>query len=389
MKYNHVEIAERRRDGFSWKEIAERHGVTKKQVRQAHNRWTHRAPPLDETIGGVVVQKWIRTPEGTTHVKMPDAVVDDIKAEVRQVWEDAKQDFLDATLLPPIEAPNLILPKAGMLAEIAVQDPHMGMLAYGPEVGEDQDIRTIKEDYLGTTEQLLSLSRVYAPERILYLVGNDMSHVNQAADRGKGGATKMGTMQDLDTRMSKIFRVMREVAVDGIDQAASVAPVDVVVVPGNHDPDEAFRLGEVLSAWYRNHSNVTVYNAPRKRKFYNYASNTLMLTHGEEIRRKREPLPLVMATECPDEWWVASGGRGSREIHTGHNHIRLQGGYHPTSEVDESRAIITRSLPGLCVSDAWHYEEGYMHRRAGSLLLFHPDDGFWGLHEHQPKLRRR
>lgn len=401
--YVHEYIAQLRADeDATWDAIADEYNeemntsATGKQLRQAHNRWLKRQGvgtsgdvPTASHTDGVVVEEWVKGPDGTQHIRYPGAKGVDLKAEARQVWEDAKEDFLASAEAAPVRAPEILIPGApGMLAEIAINDSHFGMLAYGREVGEDQDINTIAEDYGGAANHLISLARVYNPTRFLYLVGNDMGHANQTGEGGKGAVTKKGTPQDVDTRLSKVFRTMRKCAVEGIDLAASIAPVDVVVVPGNHDPDEAFRLGEVLDAWYRNHPHVRIFNSPTKRKFYGYERNTFMLTHGEEFRRKRDNLPTIMATECPADLWVASEG-GSREIHTGHNHIRLQGGYYPTAEVEENRGIVLRSLPGLTAVDAWHHEEGYRHRRAASLLTFHPENGFAGLHEFQPTRRTR
>lgn len=425
MQHDHEWITQLRLCGFDWEQVAtwvrdveDRYTPDAKQLRQAHSRWRRRnseavqrieadlvagrtllrnpkegdSSEFDEASSdvqqaGVVQQEWQKGPDGTKHIVYPYAV-DNAADEVREIWS-GMMDWLER-YNPIRTAPEILIPTApGILAEIALNDPHFGLLAYGPEVGADQDIRTIATDYGEAVEHLVGVSRIYAPSRYLYLVGNDMAHVNQTGEGGKGAVTKKGTQQDVDTRLSKIFLTMLECSVAGIDRAAAIAPVDVVVVPGNHDPDEAFKLGVALQAWYRSHPHVRIQNSPRKRKYYGYEANAFMLTHGEEVRRRRDSLPLVFATECPDEIWVASGGRGSREIHTGHNHIRLQGGYYPTAEVEENRAIVLRSLPGLCAVDAWHYEEGYQHRRAGSLLTFHPDNGFNSLHEFQPELRRR
>jgi hypothetical protein len=404
MQHDHEWIAQLREKGWTWDQIVtwasdEEVGYTPtaKQLRQAHYRWRLRNQPAEavEAPGipekGVVLQEWVRDADGTRHIKYPQAEAQPRVDAAQEIWSQLLRDFEQRTsgaYFP--RPPELLIPTApGMLGVLAINDPHFGMLAYGREVGEDQDIYTIEQDYLAAVEHHVAISRIYSPQRLVYIVGNDMAHVNQAGEGGKGGATKKGTQQDLDTRMSKIFTTMQRCAVSGIDLAASVIPeIDVIVVPGNHDPDEAFRLGCVLQAWYRNHEHVTVVNNPKKRKFYGYERNAFMFTHGEEVRRKRDNLVTIMATECPAQIWTESEG-GSREIHTGHNHIRLQGGYYPTAEAEEARGVIIRSLPGLTATDAWHYEEGYKHRRAASLLMYHPQHGFSGLHEYQPTLRTR
>ena len=73
-----------------------------------------------------------------------------------------------------------------------------------------------------------------------------------------------------------------------------------------------------------------------------------------------------------------------REVHTGHNHIRMTGRYQPDIDVTETRAIITRSLPGLTATDSWHYNQGYRHSRAGTALVYRASGGIAGLHEFTP-----
>jgi hypothetical protein len=267
------------------------------------------------------------------------------------------------------------------LFEVSIFDAHLGMLAWAAEVGESYDTKIAVRDYGAAVDNLLLNARNHPVERILYIVGNDFLHVDGPGLARKGGATSAGTPQDIDSRTAKMFTTGRRALVEGIDKARTIAPVDVIVVPGNHDGDTMYKMGETLSAWYRNCADVDVRYGPMKRKFYGYGRNAWMLTHGEEYNRSgRDNLPLIFATECPAEIWVASEG-GSREIHTGHNHINKEGRYTPTSESNETRAIRTRSLPGLTATDSWHFEQGYKHRRAATALVYKRESGFAGLYE--------
>jgi hypothetical protein len=272
------------------------------------------------------------------------------------------------------------------LMEIAIFDPHIGMLAWGKEVGAPYDTDIAVRDYGLAADKLLSYHVHYNVDRVLFLVGNDLLHVDGLAQSvgggARGGATSAGTPQDIDTRLPRMFTAARRAVVAAIDKARLIAPVDVLVVPGNHDEQSMYRMGEVLNAWYRLDERVSVIYGPNRRKYYGYPEhkprNALMFVHGEDYRRQRDNLPLQFATECPPELWVHST---HREIHTGHNHIKMEGRYTPTSGVDETRGIRTRSLPGLTPEDSWHYKEGYKHRRTASVLFFRASGGVEGLHE--------
>lgn len=301
--------------------------------------------------------------------------------QAREALEQAAMDMMVwSPVYEPVERTHSLGAGEGFLFELALHDPHFGMLAWGAEVGgASQDLKIITREYGEAVENLLAYARLYNTERILYILGQDMQHVNQTGLHQKGGATAKGTAQDIDGRIAKIFTAIREAAVKGIDRARLIAPVDVMVVPGNHDPDESYKLGEVISAWYRLDPEVNVIYSPNKRLYYGFGRNVFMMTHGEEYKRKRDSLPLIMATECPPELWVA--GDVCREIHTGHNHINMEGAYHPTSEVNETRAIRTRSLPGFTATDGWHHEQGYRHRRSATALIYRKSGGIAGLHE--------
>lgn len=441
---NHEYIAELRRDGWTWGEIGlhlagEPHGgpYTGNAVRKAHKRYLKRQKGSGETIfptdhlqalvdrdysdeitlsaksfrnvrtlddlitffdidtdvweiqsfnvGGSEWDQSVKDGTIAQSIKIKATFVRKKSVEDDQAREALQQALVDLQThdclnYEPLERLHSLGSGEGYLFELALHDPHFGMLAWGREVGgASQDLKTITAEYGEAIRHLLQYATLYNTERILYILGQDLQHVNMAGVQKKGGQTAAGTAQDVDGRLAKIFTAIRKAAVEGIDQARLIAPVDVMVVPGNHDPDESYRLGEVISAWYRNDTEVNVIYSPNKRAYYGYGRNVFMMTHGEDYKRKRDSLPLVFATECPGNLWIA--GDVCREIHTGHNHINMEGGYYPTAEVNETRAIRTRSLPGFTATDAWHHEQGYRHRRAATALIYRKSGGIAGLHE--------
>ncbi len=298
------------------------------------------------------------------------------------VWADMIADIAEHA--PSYHPPQSIYSLSGtepVLFQLSLKDPHFGMLAWYKEVGSSYDTDIAQRDYTKAVDFLLAHAPLYPVERVLYMVGDDGMHVDGPSGAGsKGGATTAGTPQDIDSRLARIFTAYARSVISGIERSMTLGhPVDVMVVPGNHDRLSTYKLAEVLNAWFRNTDMVNIIYSPNVRKYYNYGNNTFMFTHGEEYNRtRREQLPLIFATECPAELWVKGA---YREIHTGHNHARKQGQYVPTSAIEESRSIITRSLPALTATDSWHHEMGYSHRRAATLLTFRRDGGMAGHHE--------
>ncbi|MDR7461760.1 MAG: hypothetical protein QN204_04985 [Armatimonadota bacterium] len=255
------------------------------------------------------------------------------------------------------------------------------MLAWPPESGgQAWDLRLGARAYRQAHLDMLDYARSYRPARILLPVGNDLFHANQNLHTG-GAGTHRGTPVDVDGRLAKVFGTVAALVSWSVDAWAELAPVDVLVVPGNHDRDEVFRLGLVLEARYRSSRRVRVRSGPEPRKYYGWRGVALMLTHGERLARVAASLPLIMATECPPSIWSSAR---CREVLTGHHHRRIQGRvYLPGADVNEDRGVVVRSLPALTSPDAWHHSMGYAHRQAATLLAYGP--GYLlGLHETRP-----
>jgi len=307
-------------------------------------------------------------------------VLEPVMEEAFQSVLPALQE-LDLTIEPKPRAKGLV--EGRFLAEIAIHDSHFGMLSWAPETGEDYDLAIAESDYVRSGHTLVeTAAQIYRPERFLYVVGHDLVHIDGMVD-GKIPATARGTPQDFDSRLPKVYRTVVESVVRVAAYAATYAPVDIVIVRGNHDKNISFYIGETLRSLFMNHERIHVQNEPRDLVFYSYGGNTLGLTHGEKILRKKNNLVNIFADECPPEMWISSH-KGLREIHTGHFHKRMQGGYYPRGDMDEERGVTVRALPGLTATDAWHKEQGYRHRRAATLMVFEHEGGVAGLHEVTP-----
>lgn len=250
--------------------------------------------------------------------------------------------------------------------EVAPVDLHLGKLAWGPEVnGQHYDTDLASAVLRQAIDDLLARTQGYALERIFLVAGNDFLNTD-----GPDNETTQGTPQDTDSRHAKVFRRGWRLMVEVIDRLQEVAPVTVKMVPGNHDEDASFKLGEVLWAWYRNCPNVEIDNQPRLRKFFEYGPALVMLTHGKE--EKLQSLPLVMANEAPEAW----GRTRHHEVHIGHFHKRAAFGFVGGDTID---GVVVRVLPSLCNTDEFHYRHGWPSTdRAMESYLWGEHSGYAG-----------
>lgn len=284
-----------------------------------------------------------------------------IKELGAQLLEDLSQ-AVPPVLPYPVAQPE----RKGYLFEFAPFDLHVGKLAWDQETFTNYD-GDIAEQLLDQAfDALLTGALNYSSnslERILIVIGNDVSHIDT-----KRAQTTAGTQMDVDTRWIKIFRKIVRMHRRVVDKALIFAPVDIVVVPGNHDEQTAFTIGEVLTAAYESNPRVTINNDPKLRKYYQYGVNLLGFTHGD--KEKVLDLPLIMAREKPEAWANSS----EREWHIGHKHIKEQWTW-KTQDIHSEKGVRVRRLPSLSAHDAWHVANGYMDRRACEGFVFHRDSG--------------
>jgi hypothetical protein len=255
--------------------------------------------------------------------------------------------------------------KERLLYEVSIFDAHFGKLGWAPEVGENVDLKIAKDFYREGVEKLLNRVQRYSIERLLYPIGNDFLHTDNAH-----GTTTAGTPQDCDGRWQKAFMTGCQAIREGIEMMRQIAPVDVMVVPGNHDNTTMFFLGEVIKAVFEKCPDVNVNNAPNPRKYYDWGVSLLGFTHGNTEDQKE--LPRLMADEAPPEVWVRTR---HREWHTGHFHKRKETRF---VSVDTRGACVVRTLPSLTGADAWHHSKGYTAQRAAEGYLWCHDTGYVG-----------
>ena len=249
------------------------------------------------------------------------------------------------------------------LLEIALYDAHFGLLAWAKETGEDYDLKIAEARYMAAANELLSRSKGFNIERILFPIGNDFFHVNNP----ENVTPTAHNVLDVDGRLAKVIEHGQAALIRAIDECSKVAPVDVLWVPGNHDPQTSYFLCRIIDAWFRNNENVNVDVSPRTRKYFRYGSTLLGFTHGNEERHG--DLPTVMASECREDWAKAR----HFEWHIGHYHKRREMRY---SAGDTFGVVRVKTIPSIAGTDAWHFKKGYVEgSRVADAFIYNRDTG--------------
>lgn len=271
-----------------------------------------------------------------------------------------KETFEKLFELLPIN--NTVYPKLPIkknpqyMLEVGLVDQHFGMLAWAKETLSDYDLKIAELLYVESVKK--AINRVKNPEqigKILLPIGHDFFHINDQSNT----TPRAGHRLDVDGRLAKVFSVGMRAAVKAIDYLRTVAPVEIVFVSGNHDPQMSYYLCVTLQAWYRNCPDIYfdideegIVN-PTARKYVAWGKGLLGMSHG--LDEKMSDLPTIMANEAKHLWANAV----YKEIHIGHFHkVRSSATFkHLTDTVNQT---IVRTLPSLCGSDDYSYAHGWL-----------------------------
>lgn len=270
------------------------------------------------------------------------------------------------------ELPKKRRDNSGVLYEISTFDPHFAKLCWDKETRHgnyDLDIacRMVKT----ALRDLVSRADSMKVDRYLLPIGNDLFHVEML------NQTTAGTPQDTDGRWQRAFLLVRELMCDFVEELSAKAPVDVVMVYGNHDRHKTWYLGDTMQSWFRKCSRVRIDNRPTLRKYVGFGDNLIGFTHGDG--GKQDEYPLLMAQEVPDLW----GRTKYREMHIGHFHVKRKTVYRAT---DTFKSVVVRVIPSLCPPDAWHSNSGYAPAlRGAEAFAYHRTKGLIAEFYHQPQ----
>jgi hypothetical protein len=390
-----ADAARLRSEGLSMREIARRLGVTFDTVKKA---LTHigvdpnKPPPTthengwkedgDSATWAAVLPKPIRTLAEATQAAEVDTAVwfvdrwectawttvtkdaDDkpvqtqqhrVKVYLKRIQRRSLQEAQEA-LWERMKRHAPVFPKAfthkpakgeTYLAVMGLFDVHVGKYAWGAETGTNYDLDIATTVFLNAVDDLLAESAHRRIGAWLLPLGNDFYHMDNSR-----GSTFAGTPQDVDGRYAKVIEAGETAVIKAIERMLAVAPVEVVWVPGNHDPTTSYHLARMVEAWFRNAKHVTVDHGPSPRKYFAWGCNLLGLTHGNE--EKHAALPSLMATERPKDWANAK----CREWLLGHMHRSRQW---QTQSVDTHEGTTVRVLRSLSATDSWHHRKGFIN----------------------------
>jgi len=235
-------------------------------------------------------------------------------------------------------------------------DIHIGKLASSFETGESYDqqiaVNRVREGLKG----IIKKSSGFSIDKVIFVAGNDILHTDTPRR-----TTTSGTPQDTDGMWYDNFVTAKKLLVEIIETLMTIADVEVVYNPSNHDYMSGFMLLDSIRSWFRKSENVEFKTDMSHRKYSIYGNNLIGTTHMDGA--KPQDLPLLMAHEA-SAWWAECK---HRYVYGHHVH-------HKTSK--DYMSVCVETLRSPSGTDGWHHKNGYQHApKAIEAFIHHKDHG--------------
>jgi len=287
-------------------------------------------------------------------------------------WADIRNDALkwrdlETNFIRPLQnacsnrnTPNIqILPMESSETPFAgvmgLTDFHWGKYSDPEENWEAFNKTLARERLFAATEDLVArLHSLGRPEKLYVPVGSDFFHV----DTDRGTSTK-GTPQDLDGTPAEMMVSGCQLMEEWILTLTQVAPIELVLMSGNHDRLAGIAILLFLEGVFRNNPRVTVTMDRTPRVYRTYGKNLIGFIHGDGVKKTKD-MAGHMAREA-SQWWHKSP---YKTIYSGHLH-------HEKTETDVAFGVTRRQIPSLTGTDRWHALNGFVGSPKAMPLYIH------------------
>lgn len=282
---------------------------------------------------------WIKTEEASIHFRndIPKMSAEEILKDSIEMMRKHSPKYQTIQYKKIKDAHMLVIDPA---------DVHIGKLALAVETGENYNIEIAKQRCIEGVEGLIQKAQGFPLDKILLIIGNDILHFDTAKR-----TTTSGTPQDTDGQLHQIFNEGLQLYVEIIERLVTIAPVEVVYNPSNHDYISGYMLAQALGAWFRLSKNVAFDTTIRHRKYSTYGNNLICTSHGDGA--KHHDMPSLMSTEHPD--W-SNREKQFRYIYLHHLHHKKVTKW---NSAHDTQGVELQILRSPSAPDGWHDRNGY------------------------------
>lgn len=237
-----------------------------------------------------------------------------------------------------------------------IGDHHLGMYAWSDETGGDDYDCEIAESLMDSAIDRLVTISPPAKNGLLLNVG-DLFHANDTTSLTPASKNLL----DSDGRFGRVIRIAGRMFKRLIYRMLQKHDtVTVINARGNHDPDAALWLNEMIALYFDGDKRVRVLDNYNKFVHLTFGNNLIVSHHGDKI--KPQKIYEAVTRNLRNEW----GACEYAYCWTGHIHHK---------EAEEIGGMLFESWNVLPPPDAWHAASGYGADRSMSCVVLHEDYG--------------
>ena len=243
-----------------------------------------------------------------------------------------------------------------------IADLHIGKLATKDGANDTYNVDMAIDRAIRGSMDLIDKSQPYNIDKIFFIIGNDVLHTDNTT-----GSTTKGTNQNTDGMWYDNFKIARGVYCHIINMLSSIADVEVIHCPSNHDYMTGFMLADAVHCYFHNNKNITFNVDNNHRKYTSYGKNMMMFSHGDGC--KIDQIPYLSAHESSKIWYETKYRYGY--LH--HIHSKDYFKFRSGKDYIGMTVEYLRSPSG---TDRWHADNGYTGAKVAlEAFIHHPENG--------------
>lgn len=278
-------------------------------------------------------------------------------ASFRRVIGRRLKEAIDAEMggiptAPPTAPPDR--QPSEQVASWGLWDAHLGMYAFGREVGNDYDMQIAVSRCCNSIDDMAAELEPYKLSEIWMPIGNDFMHFDNVRQRTTQGEHGL----DCDSRFARVYRGAVKVQIYAVAAALRVANVvRCFWIPGNHDTLTSYTLSVMLREHFRHDRRVVVDCGDSPKKIMRHGGVAVLYDHGGEVKPAHYPIlfnELVMADARARG---LSRDLTYREVQIGHYHQKRVDVYQAETPTNGVNVVVN---PALCGTDYWHFSQGLL-----------------------------
>jgi hypothetical protein len=246
-------------------------------------------------------------------------------------------------------------PDKDLLTIYPIFDAHIGMRAWGQEVGEDWDSE-IAVDYI-TKGIAKCVNQSPASDTAIIINGGDMMH----ADNDNNETPRSKNKVDTDSRHYKTIDTVIQMSINMIEMAARKHKrVIYRALRGNHDEHSHTNITFALYYHYQDSPNIIIEKNPCDFFIHEFGKTMIAAHHGDKA--KPQNLVLHAADEWPEMW----GRTKYRYYYIGHQHHK---------QFHDIGGMSVEMLRAATKKDSYSHSHAYCGRSELRAITYHREHG--------------